>query len=163
MTKHRRKGEQRGALGTIFYSFGSAQCYSRCTCEFIRQHHFPKNSCYLSDFLIRVDSWIHCTSSGRGTLIPTYKSLKRPRHGLPDVAGCKNTCQCSDFQNSVTILNTISSISVFMPVATLCYLVWYLFKCTWLYACFYLFLAQVKENMLGLISRVIKRVHKNSM
>lgn len=32
--------------------------------ESVREGCFPKPSCYLSDFLIRLDSWLHCTAFG---------------------------------------------------------------------------------------------------
>lgn len=32
--------------------------------ESVREGFFPKPSCYISDFLIRLDSWLHCTVFG---------------------------------------------------------------------------------------------------
>lgn len=72
------KGSSEGSPGTIFYSFGSAHWYSRCTRWICQTAPFPKNSCYLSDFLIRVDSWLHCTGFGRGNAAARYRSLRRP-------------------------------------------------------------------------------------
>ncbi len=35
--------------------------------ESVRESCFPKPSCYLSDFLIRLDLWLHCTAFGRNS------------------------------------------------------------------------------------------------
>lgn len=53
-------------------------------CESVRVRQFPKNSCNLSDFLIRLDSWLYCTAFGRATAMLKYCALKTVE-GLPGV------------------------------------------------------------------------------
>lgn len=65
MTKHWRESS-----GTIFYCSGSGgSSWVLCYChrvQWISQGglFFPEPSCYLSDFLIRLDSWLHCRGFG---------------------------------------------------------------------------------------------------
>lgn len=69
------KGSSEGRLEQYFTHLDLLNATAAAPSESVRQHHFPKNSCYLSDFLIRVDSWLHCTGFGRGIPVPRYKSL----------------------------------------------------------------------------------------
>lgn len=61
------KGSSERRLQQYFTHLDLLNATAHAPSESVRQHHFPKNSCYLSDFLIRVDSWLHCTGFGRGT------------------------------------------------------------------------------------------------
>lgn len=86
----RGKGTSEGLLEQYFTHLDLLNAAAVAPSESVRQHHFPKNSCYLSDFLIRVDSWLYCTGFGRGAAVPRYGSLKQLILGLPDVTGCRN-------------------------------------------------------------------------
>lgn len=66
------KGSREGRLEQYFTHLDLLNAAAVAPSESVRQHHFPKNSCYLSDFLIRVDSWLHCTGFGRGAGVPRY-------------------------------------------------------------------------------------------
>lgn len=69
------KGSSEGRLEQYFTHLDLLNATAVAPSESVRQHHFPKNSCYLSDFLIRVDSWLHCAGFGGGSEVPRYGSL----------------------------------------------------------------------------------------
>lgn len=112
MTKHRKhRGAERAALKQYFTHLDLLDATVVAPAESVRQRRFPKNSCYLSDFPIKVDSWLHCTEFGRGAAYLGTFSVKQLRFG------CLESTEYELWSSSLIIYHSSNNI-LFLSVRT---------------------------------------------